>query len=98
MVENDVPRLERSIKARERELQEKIATQKQIQHYIEQLSNPFGFLNKAVKTIEDRIHVQEAEELKAEQKGEYPTAFKKEKELEQIFDQKAKAIAAAYNY
>jgi hypothetical protein len=86
MVENDVPRLERSIKARERELQEKIATQKQIQHYIEQLSNPFGFLNKAVKTIEDRIHVQEAEELKYEQKGEYPTAFKKEKELEQIFD------------
>jgi hypothetical protein len=57
-----------------------------VQHYIEQLSNPFGFLNKAVKKIEDRILVQEAKEMAEEQKGDHPL-FRKEKEIEQKMDQ-----------
>jgi hypothetical protein len=85
LVEHDVPRLERQILQKEHEIQEKIATQKQVHHYIEQLSNPFGFLNKAVKKIEDRIFVEEAKEMEDEKKGDHPL-YLKEKAFEQQMD------------
>jgi len=57
----------------------------QVQTFIQQLSSPFGFLNKQIKDIQTNIAKQNKADFDAEQLGDH-RYHAQEKDAEQKFD------------
>ena len=65
----------------------------QVKVFIQQLSNPFGFLQYRVNEIDKAIHLSEQNEMDEEQTGDH-RYHEKEKNLEKVFDNYALKVHA----
>jgi len=88
---------QRRMDAQENQIKHEVQCLQQIKMYLQQITNPFGFLNKSIDQQERQMAENDAQDKKEQDKGD--TAFhNKEKDLERKFDKFADDLAKKQGY